>query len=67
MAECASCAVREADPTDLLPLPVQLGLLLGLVTEASESPSLPALTHLDTILEGTPEGDGGKGGREKAA
>jgi len=41
--------------TNLLPLSVQFGLLFGLVTHpSSEASSLPALTHLDPILKGSP-------------
>ena len=37
---------------DLLPLPVQFCLLVGLF----EAPGLPALRHLDAVLEGGPAG-----------
>lgn len=43
----------ESHRADLLPLPVQLRLLVGLL----EAARLPALRHLDSVLEGCPAGD----------
>ena len=40
--------------TDLLPLSVQFGLLLSLVTETSKSPCLSPVIHLHPILECSP-------------